>query len=244
MTLAVELTGFQHIRCLAHTLKLTSQRALKLPAVARLQEKIQRISVLFHRSTTAAGELKRNQTMVDLPQLKLITDGAVRWTIWDAVPFPGAQSCCWSQITALSPLGLNHRTGYQSFGQEISYWLSLYVRHSRDIEKWLFHASCLCLSTPPFLYPSPFSIPPLSLFLFIVVVVSFAVVVSLSSGQFTEFGCYIEELTRKRFPQKVENMRHMFKIERILHASMCCSIHFPYKEQSTLHHQTNTSAEL
>lgn len=57
MTLAVELTGFQHIRSFAHILNLASQRALKLPAVARLIAKILRISVFFHRSTKVKSPL-------------------------------------------------------------------------------------------------------------------------------------------------------------------------------------------
>ncbi|KAL1276633.1 hypothetical protein QQF64_036256 [Cirrhinus molitorella] len=79
MTLAVELTGFLHVRCFAHILNLASQRALKLPAVARLLAKIRKISAFFHRSTTAAEALKRNQMMLNLPHHKLITDVAVRW---------------------------------------------------------------------------------------------------------------------------------------------------------------------
>ncbi|XP_060764594.1 E3 SUMO-protein ligase ZBED1-like [Neoarius graeffei] len=79
MTVAVELTGYQHIRCFAHVLNLASQQALKVAAVARLTAKVRRISKFFHRSTTAAEALKRNQMLLALPQHKLITDVAVRW---------------------------------------------------------------------------------------------------------------------------------------------------------------------
>ena len=36
MIVAAELTGILHVKCYAHTLNLATQRALKLPAVARL----------------------------------------------------------------------------------------------------------------------------------------------------------------------------------------------------------------
>ena len=79
MTVAVELTGYQHVRCFAHVLNLAAQHALKVPAVARLTGRVRRISMFFHRSTTAADALKRNQRMLALPHHKLITDVAVRW---------------------------------------------------------------------------------------------------------------------------------------------------------------------
>ncbi|KAJ8380238.1 hypothetical protein SKAU_G00010160 [Synaphobranchus kaupii] len=79
MSVAVEMTGYQHIRCFAHVLNLASQRALKLTAVARLLGRVWRISVFFHRSTPAADALKRNQRMLGLAPHKLITDVVVRW---------------------------------------------------------------------------------------------------------------------------------------------------------------------
>lgn len=79
MTVAIELTGYKHIRCFAHGLNLASQRALKVTAVARLLARVRRISTFFHRSTVAADALKRNQRMLGLPHHKLITDVAVRW---------------------------------------------------------------------------------------------------------------------------------------------------------------------
>lgn len=79
MTVAVELTGYQHIRCFAHILNLASQRALKVTVVARLLAKVRRICVFFHRSSIAADVLKRHQRMLELPQHKLITDVVVRW---------------------------------------------------------------------------------------------------------------------------------------------------------------------
>uniref|UniRef100_A0A667X1D9 BED-type domain-containing protein n=1 Tax=Myripristis murdjan TaxID=586833 RepID=A0A667X1D9_9TELE len=60
MNLAAELGNFVHVRCYAHTLNLACQRALKLPAVARLLSRIRRITAFFHRSATASHVLEQN----------------------------------------------------------------------------------------------------------------------------------------------------------------------------------------
>lgn len=79
MSVAVEIAGYPHVRCFAHVLNLAVQRALKLPNVARLLGRIRRMCTFFHRSTSAAEALKRNQKMLGLPHHKLITDVVVRW---------------------------------------------------------------------------------------------------------------------------------------------------------------------
>uniref|UniRef100_A0A3B3DU20 BED-type domain-containing protein n=1 Tax=Oryzias melastigma TaxID=30732 RepID=A0A3B3DU20_ORYME len=79
MCVAIELTGYQHVRCFAHVLNLASQRALKVASVAKVLAKVRRISTFFHRSTSAAEALKRNQKLLGLPNHKLITDMPVRW---------------------------------------------------------------------------------------------------------------------------------------------------------------------
>lgn len=79
MSVAIELTGYQHVRCFAHVLNLASQRALKVTAVSRLLAKVRRISTFFHRSTVGAEALKRNQHLLGLPPHKLIIDMPVRW---------------------------------------------------------------------------------------------------------------------------------------------------------------------
>ncbi|XP_034024477.1 zinc finger BED domain-containing protein 4-like [Thalassophryne amazonica] len=56
-----------------------SQRALKVAAVAKVLAKVRRISTFFHRSTTGAEALKRNQKLLGLPNHKLITDMPVCW---------------------------------------------------------------------------------------------------------------------------------------------------------------------
>ncbi|XDV21825.1 hypothetical protein PO909_026845 [Leuciscus waleckii] len=79
MRVAMDLTGYQHVRCFAHVLNLASQRALKIAAVTKVLVKVRRISTFFHRSTTGAEALKRNQKLLGLPLHKLITDMPVRW---------------------------------------------------------------------------------------------------------------------------------------------------------------------
>ncbi|KAK7919245.1 hypothetical protein WMY93_010529 [Mugilogobius chulae] len=79
MCVAVDLAGYKHVRCFAHVLNLASQRALKVAAVAKVLAKVRRISTFFHRSTSGAEALKRNQNHLGLPRHKLITDMPVRW---------------------------------------------------------------------------------------------------------------------------------------------------------------------
>ncbi|CAM4608459.1 unnamed protein product [Leuciscus chuanchicus] len=79
MRVAMDLTGYQHVKCFAHVLNLASQRALKIAAVTKVLVKVRRISTFFHRSTTGAEALKRNQKLLRLPLHKLITDMPVRW---------------------------------------------------------------------------------------------------------------------------------------------------------------------
>lgn len=64
MNVAAELGNFLHVRCYAHTLNLACQRALKLPAVARLLGRVRRITAFFHRSTTASHVLEQKQALL------------------------------------------------------------------------------------------------------------------------------------------------------------------------------------
>lgn len=79
MTIAAELTGMMHFKCFAHTLNLASQRALKLPNVARLLGRVRRITSFFRRSTTASYILRQKQKLLQLPEHKLKTDVVTRW---------------------------------------------------------------------------------------------------------------------------------------------------------------------
>ncbi|XP_076742690.1 E3 SUMO-protein ligase ZBED1-like [Maylandia zebra] len=79
MVRAVEITGWLHIGCFAHTLNLASQAGLKVPAVAQLLGRVRRIASFFHRSTVASRKLKEKQKILNLPAHKLVTDGVTRW---------------------------------------------------------------------------------------------------------------------------------------------------------------------
>uniref|UniRef100_A0A8C4SQW8 BED-type domain-containing protein n=1 Tax=Erpetoichthys calabaricus TaxID=27687 RepID=A0A8C4SQW8_ERPCA len=79
MLAAAQLGNFQHVKCFAHTINLTAQRALKLPSVSRLLGKIRRITGFFHRSATANHVLKQKQKLLELAPHKLTTDVATRW---------------------------------------------------------------------------------------------------------------------------------------------------------------------
>ncbi|XP_034024641.1 zinc finger BED domain-containing protein 1-like [Thalassophryne amazonica] len=79
MTVAAELTSMLHFKCFAHTLNLASQRALKLPNVARLLGRVRRITSFFRRSVTASHVLQQKQKLLQLPEHKLLTDVVTRW---------------------------------------------------------------------------------------------------------------------------------------------------------------------
>uniref|UniRef100_A0A8C4RIG4 Zinc finger BED domain-containing protein 1-like n=1 Tax=Erpetoichthys calabaricus TaxID=27687 RepID=A0A8C4RIG4_ERPCA len=79
MLAAAQLGNFQHVKCFAHTINLTAQRALKLPSVSRLLGKIRRITRFFHCSATANHVLKQKQKLLELAPHKLTTDVATRW---------------------------------------------------------------------------------------------------------------------------------------------------------------------
>uniref|UniRef100_A0A3P8QZG9 BED-type domain-containing protein n=1 Tax=Astatotilapia calliptera TaxID=8154 RepID=A0A3P8QZG9_ASTCA len=79
MVRAVEITGWLHIGCFAHTLNLASQAGLKVPAVAQLLGRVRRIASFFHRSTVASRKLKEKQKILNLPAHKLVNDGVTRW---------------------------------------------------------------------------------------------------------------------------------------------------------------------
>ncbi|CAI5682133.1 unnamed protein product [Oreochromis niloticus] len=79
MTIASQLAGYLHVKCFAHTLNLASQRALNLPAVARVLGRVRRITGFFNRSTVANHALEQKQKMLQLPTHKLKTDVCTRW---------------------------------------------------------------------------------------------------------------------------------------------------------------------
>uniref|UniRef100_A0A8C4EH42 Zinc finger BED domain-containing protein 1 n=1 Tax=Dicentrarchus labrax TaxID=13489 RepID=A0A8C4EH42_DICLA len=79
MVVAAQVGKFPHVRCFAHTLNLTSQRALKVTSLARLLGRIRRIATFFHHSSTASHQLKVNQKCLGLKKQKLLNDVVTRW---------------------------------------------------------------------------------------------------------------------------------------------------------------------
>ncbi|XP_060790687.1 E3 SUMO-protein ligase ZBED1-like [Neoarius graeffei] len=68
-----------HIICFVHTLNLSTQDGLKIPATDRLLGRVRRIVGFFHRSAVATALLKEKQTLLDLPCHKLKADVKTRW---------------------------------------------------------------------------------------------------------------------------------------------------------------------
>lgn len=79
MSVAAQVVRFLHVKCLAHTLSLASQQALKVVTLSRLLGRVRQISTFFHRSTTASPCLKVKQQCLGLNNHKLITDVSTRW---------------------------------------------------------------------------------------------------------------------------------------------------------------------
>lgn len=79
MDIAARVGGFEpHNRCFAHTLNLASQKVLKTPSMSKLVSRIKQIVAFFHRSTTATAGLKAKQSLINIPEHKLIIDVANR----------------------------------------------------------------------------------------------------------------------------------------------------------------------
>lgn len=79
MTKAARILGGTHIGCLAHTLNLAAQKALKLKNVAHTVSRIRNVVSFFHRSAVASGILKSKAELLSLPNHKLKTDVCTRW---------------------------------------------------------------------------------------------------------------------------------------------------------------------
>lgn len=77
ITAVVKLTGWTHLPCLAHTLKLVVQDSLKI--ISPLQQKVKKIVEYSHRSSTAATKLMELQEQFSGKKLKLINDLITRW---------------------------------------------------------------------------------------------------------------------------------------------------------------------
>lgn len=68
-----------HIRCIAHTLNLSSQKALKVETVSALLVKIRKLVTFFHKSPKACEALHEVQAQLKLKHHKLVHDVSTRW---------------------------------------------------------------------------------------------------------------------------------------------------------------------
>lgn len=68
-----------HMRCIAHTLNLASQKSLKLDRVSELLAKVRKVVTFFHRSPKATEVLHEMQAQLHLPNHKQIHDVSTRW---------------------------------------------------------------------------------------------------------------------------------------------------------------------
>ena len=68
-----------HVRCVAHTINVATQQGLKISQMDRILGRIRHIVSFFNRSTTAMAVLKSKQSLLQLPQHKLINDVPTRW---------------------------------------------------------------------------------------------------------------------------------------------------------------------
>ncbi|KAK7877985.1 hypothetical protein WMY93_031365 [Mugilogobius chulae] len=79
MAIAAEIAKLLHIRCFAHTINLSAERALKTPTVSRLLGRIRQIVTFFRKSTTASHVLQQKQKLLNMPGHKLMSDVQTRW---------------------------------------------------------------------------------------------------------------------------------------------------------------------
>lgn len=68
-----------HIKCMAHTLNLATQKALQVAAISKLCGKVRRIVTFFRRSTKAANLLRTATVQLELRDLKPVIDVVTRW---------------------------------------------------------------------------------------------------------------------------------------------------------------------
>ncbi|XP_067653594.1 E3 SUMO-protein ligase ZBED1-like [Haliotis asinina] len=68
-----------HVLCLAHTINLAVQKALKVKRVNHILAKIRRIAAFFHRSPKANELLKQKALLLSVPDHDLIIDVITRW---------------------------------------------------------------------------------------------------------------------------------------------------------------------
>ena len=76
---AMTLSNVNHVRCMAHTLNLGTQKCLNIAHISKLCGKVRRVVSYLHRSALAAALLKRTLQQLELPVLKPVIDVTTRW---------------------------------------------------------------------------------------------------------------------------------------------------------------------
>ena len=79
MNCGIELTGWNHLPCFAHTLNLVQDSLGAEPGLSVIKEKCKAIVAHFHRSTKSSEKLRSTQQQLNMPELKLIQDVVTRW---------------------------------------------------------------------------------------------------------------------------------------------------------------------
>ena len=80
IVLAIEkCSPLVHVRCMAHVLNLSTQKALKGTNINRLLGRVRSLSTFFHRSSVANSILLKTLKQLELPVLKPIVDVPTRW---------------------------------------------------------------------------------------------------------------------------------------------------------------------
>ena len=75
----LQLTGWPHFGCVAHTLQLCINSGLDAPAITRMTATARKIVGHFKHSVVAMSGLREKQVQLDVPQHHLIQDVATRW---------------------------------------------------------------------------------------------------------------------------------------------------------------------
>lgn len=76
---AVDVLGWQHMACFSHTLQLSVEAAMKLPAVTRAIGRCKRLVTHFHHSVNSTKVFREKQASLDHPKLCLVQDVSTRW---------------------------------------------------------------------------------------------------------------------------------------------------------------------
>ena len=76
---ASNIIGARNIRCMAHTLNLACQKALKISGIDRIVGKVRHVVKFFRRSNLASNFLQKALTQMSMPKLKPIIDVQTRW---------------------------------------------------------------------------------------------------------------------------------------------------------------------